>query len=82
VFDTETLAAIYVNQGFYTRAAEIYRRLAEQHPGDERLRRTLDDVLAREREERRAAAATASPVEERIRRLQVLLDAFKGGRPQ
>jgi tetratricopeptide (TPR) repeat protein len=51
VFDTETLASIYVNQGFYARAAEIYQRLIVQRPEDLGLRRKLEDVQARERSE-------------------------------
>ncbi len=51
VFDTETLAAIYTNQGFYGRAAEIYQRLITQRPADTTLRGKLEAVLAREREE-------------------------------
>ena len=43
VFDTETLAAIYVNQGFYGRAAEIYQRLIAQRPGDTGLRGKLEE---------------------------------------
>ncbi len=110
VFDTETLATIYVDQGFYGRAAEIYQRLIAQRPDDEELRRKLERVTALERagiaEERPAApppapatspevvaevaaaqeraleaAGTASP-DERINKLQALLEAFKGGRPQ
>ena len=80
VFDTETLAAIYVSQGFHARAAEIYRRLVDQYPGDEKLRRKLDEVLARERGEQRTAEPRAGADDEKIRRLQVLLDAFRGGR--
>jgi hypothetical protein len=51
VFDTETLATIYINQGFYGRAAEIYQRLIDQRPDDGELRRKLESVLARERAE-------------------------------
>ena len=58
VFDTETLAAIYVNQGFYGRAAEIYRRLITQRPDDAGLRGKLEGVLALERGE----AGSAEPV--------------------
>ena len=65
VFDTETLDSIYVNQGFYGRAAEIYQRLVAQRPDDMGLRRKLEDVLAQERaeagiEEPVAAAAAAA----------------------
>ena len=49
VFDTETLASIYVNQGFYGRAAEIYQRLITQRPDDAGLRGKLEAALARER---------------------------------
>ncbi|MHB8835272.1 MAG: hypothetical protein ACYC9Y_06150, partial [Candidatus Methylomirabilia bacterium] len=70
VFDTETLASIYINQGFYGRAAEIYHRLIAQRPDDAGLRGKLQDVLAMERresgiEEQVAAVAAAvapSPV--------------------
>jgi len=58
VFDTETLASIYVKQGFYGRAAEIYQRLAAQHPDDMGLRRKLEDIQAQER----AAAGIEVPV--------------------
>jgi tetratricopeptide (TPR) repeat protein len=49
VFDTETLASIYVSQGFFRRAAEIYERLIQQRPDDQDLRGKLEDVLSRER---------------------------------
>jgi len=110
VFDTETLATIYINQGFYGRAAEIFQRLIDQRPGDAGLRQKLDDVLALERMGRPAAAATAAPApaavpvatppaapppkpappaaapasgaDQHVRRLQTLLEAFKGGPPR
>jgi hypothetical protein len=46
VFDTETLAAIYVSQGFHGRAVEIYQRLLAERPGDGGLQRKLDEVRA------------------------------------
>jgi hypothetical protein len=97
VFDTETLASIYVSQGFYSRAADIYRRLVSQRPADEDLRARLEDVLARERGEAGPPAESAPPAEPaspaepaaaapsedpRIRQLQTLLEAFRGGRSQ
>lgn len=98
VFDTETLAAIYVSQGFHGRAIEIYQRLLAERPADERLRRKLEETLALERGDAPLAAALpapppnetaetasavrAAPPDQRIRQLQTLLDAFRGGRPQ
>jgi hypothetical protein len=98
VFDTETLAAIYVNQGFYGRAAEIYQRLLAQRPGDGGLRRKLEEVMELERGEAGheepvaataaaaepvpAAAACVAPAEVRVEQLQRLLEAFRGGRPR
>lgn len=46
VFDTETLASIYIKQGFYERAAEIYQRLIAQRPDEKGLREKLEGVLA------------------------------------
>lgn len=97
VFDTETLAGIYVNQGFYGRAAEIYQRLLAQRPDDGELRGKLEDVLALERGEAgleepvpvRVAAAQPKPAaavrtgpQRMIDQLQALLETFKGGRPR
>jgi tetratricopeptide (TPR) repeat protein len=90
VFDTETLASIYVNQGFYGRAAEIYQRLIAQRPDDEGLRGKLEAVLALERGEAASeepvaavdAAATHIGPEQVISQLQTLLETFKGGRPR
>lgn len=36
-FVTETMAALYLKQGFLTEALGVYRQLLEQNPGDERL---------------------------------------------
>jgi hypothetical protein len=92
VFDTETLAAIYIDQGFYGRALEIYQRLLGQRPGDPGLLQRVEEVRALERMAQDKAAAAARNVEmppaagggadERVRRLQSLLEAFKGGSPQ
>jgi tetratricopeptide (TPR) repeat protein len=37
-FVTETMAELYLKQGFLTEALGVYRQLLEQNPGDERLR--------------------------------------------
>jgi tetratricopeptide (TPR) repeat protein len=41
---TETLAEIYAAQGLFERAADVYRRLLEHHPEDERLQARLRDL--------------------------------------
>lgn len=91
VFDTETLASIYINQGFYGRAAAIYERLAAASPEDDGLRRRLEEVRGLERANAGAAAAGPAAPEttpagrdraETIRRLEALLAAFRGVRPR
>jgi hypothetical protein len=98
VFDTETLAAIYVNQGFFGRAAAIYQRLLVQRPGDVELRRKLDELSVLQRGEAdrggpaapSALAAVPAPEaaaepdtpEARVDRLERLLEAFRRERPR
>ena len=46
---TETLARLYLKQGFIERALAIYRRLAQEQPGNHQLHerlRTLEQELA------------------------------------
>ena len=46
---TETLARLYLKQGFVERALPIYRRLAQEQPGNHQLHerlRTLEQELA------------------------------------
>jgi hypothetical protein len=46
---TETLARLYLQQGFSERALAIYRRLAQEQPGNQQLHerlRTLEQELA------------------------------------
>lgn len=43
---TETMAELYRSQGFHDRAAEVYRSLLRQYPGDERLQARLAEVEA------------------------------------
>jgi tetratricopeptide (TPR) repeat protein len=52
-----TLAELYLNQGFPDKAIEVYRRLLEREPGNERARTRLGEL------ERAPAAATPAPVE-------------------
>ena len=45
-FVTETMAELYVQQGFKERAADVYRQLIAQSPNDDGLRRRLDALEA------------------------------------
>ena len=49
IFDTEVLAELYINQGFYKKAAEVYSRLLRDRPGDNSLKQKLEEVLSLER---------------------------------
>jgi tetratricopeptide (TPR) repeat protein len=42
--DTATLADIYLQQGFHQKAEEIYRRILQDQPGNEGIRRKLEEV--------------------------------------
>ena len=41
---TETMAELYVGQGLYEDALKVYRRLAEDHPEDERLQERITEL--------------------------------------
>ncbi|HYD55014.1 MAG TPA: tetratricopeptide repeat protein [Gemmatimonadaceae bacterium] len=43
-FVTETMAELYLRQGHRDAALEVFRRLAAQQPGDERLRARLEEL--------------------------------------
>ena len=43
-FVTETMAELYLAQGFRDRALSVYRELVHNRPDDERLRRRLDEL--------------------------------------
>ncbi len=51
-FVTETMAELYVQQGFYDRALSVYRQLVTQHPGDPKLAERVEQL-------RRQSAAAA-----------------------
>jgi hypothetical protein len=53
-FVTETMAELYVRQGFYDRALDVYRQLVAQNPTDRGLRERMARI---ERELRSAASA-------------------------
>jgi tetratricopeptide (TPR) repeat protein len=44
VFETETLAELYVAQGFYDRAINIYKNLIVESPSDMSLKQKLEDL--------------------------------------
>ena len=50
---TATMAKLFADQGYWRKAAEIYRALIAQHPGREDLHEALR-VLEKRRAERRA----------------------------
>ena len=43
-FKTETLAELYISQGFYDRAINIYKDLLVESPGNKGLKQKLDDL--------------------------------------
>ncbi|HEY0996320.1 MAG TPA: tetratricopeptide repeat protein [Gemmatimonadaceae bacterium] len=55
-FVTETMAELYIQQGFHDRAADVYRQLLGQRPNDAGLRERLEAVEAR-----MAAASAPTP---------------------
>lgn len=57
-FTTDTLAELYIGQGFYEKAIEIYERMLADKPTSQGLKDKLDAVRAM------AAEAPAAPVEE------------------
>jgi len=60
---TETMAEVYLRQGLYERAAEVYRALLKERPGDARLEALLSEAEEAARFAPRAApAATTEPV--------------------
>jgi hypothetical protein len=61
---TETLARLYLKQGFGERALAIYRRLAQEQPGNHQLQerlRTIEQELACGRDEPEPGAQRAAP---------------------
>lgn len=55
-FTTDTLAELYIGQGFYEKAIDIYERMLADNPASRKLREKLDQV--------RAMAGAATPAEE------------------
>jgi tetratricopeptide (TPR) repeat protein len=43
-FVTETMAELYVQQGFYDQALAVYRQLLTQHPGDPKLAERMEQL--------------------------------------
>jgi hypothetical protein len=85
VFNTETLANLYITQGFYGKAADVYRQMLTGRPDDPNLRQKLEEVLALEKMQapsveevpvsvareatHEARVGTESPVIEELQRL-------------
>jgi hypothetical protein len=62
-FVTETLAELYLKQGFRDEALAIYRQLAERNPGDESLRHRLQSI--EQSQEEPVAPSAEAPAENR-----------------
>ena len=60
-FVTETLAELYVKQGFRDEALAIYRQLAERNPGDESLQLRIQSI---EQSQEEPVAQSAEPPSE------------------
>ncbi len=78
-FETETLAELYITQGFYDRAINIYKNLIVESPSDMKLRQKLEDLyLLANIGKRNRKEEPAAPVQESadadIEVVQVLQD--------
>jgi tetratricopeptide (TPR) repeat protein len=60
-FVTETMAELYLKQGFPDRALDVYRQLVAQNPSDRGLRERMERI----EREARAPAATRPPARDR-----------------
>lgn len=58
--NTETLAEIYIQQGFYDKALAIYRKLLDRSPEDSRLEQKCEELQS-------LAGKTGPPVEDKAR---------------
>ena len=61
---TETIAQVYARQGLYDRAAEVYRELVRERPGDDGLRERLaemEELAAHVASTRGDTALTSAP---------------------
>lgn len=64
---TETIADLYAQQGLQQQAADVYRELLQDRPGDERLLTKLAGVEASPAPDDRAAAANGPTIREHLR---------------
>jgi tetratricopeptide (TPR) repeat protein len=69
-FVTETMAELYLQQGFRNEALDVYRKLAAQSPDDESLRRRIDEL------ERPASSATEREDDDRLSPMKRSAAAF------
>ena len=67
-FTTDTLAELYISQGFYEKAIDIYQRMLADQPNSRGLKDKLERVNAMAVE---ATAAQAGPVEEAAAQTEV-----------
>jgi hypothetical protein len=63
-FTTDTLAELYIAQGFFEKAIDIYQRMVAEHPDSKALRDKLERVKAMAGPASEGAPAAARPVEE------------------
>jgi hypothetical protein len=68
-FVTETLAELYLQQGFRNEALAIYRQLSERSPGDDNLRRRIASI--EQGESPAVAQAAPAAIENRAASLSV-----------
>jgi tetratricopeptide (TPR) repeat protein len=89
---TETMAELYVAQGLYAEARDIYGKLLDQNPGNERIRSRLAEVVeqaagakaetAPSRRDRYAASAKKGlSVGELMRQLTLAKEPTSGAKP-
>jgi hypothetical protein len=82
-----TLAELYFNQGFPEKAVEVYRRIVEREPGNERARARIAELQAgparsapaAAAESDQARAARRAALERTIERLESLRAALQKG---
>ncbi len=80
---TQTLATLYLSQGHYKEAVDVYEKLLMNDPSDLTFQKGLGEVLQHLRgKDKPMTGTTVSSVEKRIRRLQLWLDAIQKERHQ